>query len=77
MQTNRLVEIVLNQRKNVALQIENKDVNKRLDKTSNEATPRRKNESRLKLNKKNVKIRNVTLRSDKPKRSLRNREIDI
>ena len=64
--------------KDVALETENSNVSKILEKSSNEQeTPRRKNESRLKLNKKNVKNRNVTLRSDKPKRSLRNREFDI
>ena len=42
-----------------------------------EAISRRKNESRLKLNKPITKSRNVTLHSDTPKRSLRNREFDI
>ena len=46
----------------------------------NKATPRRKNTTKLKLNKPNnnsTKNRNVRLRSDTPKRSLRNREFDI
>lgn len=50
---------------------------KNLTQKEDKATPRRKNESKLKLNKPITKSRNVTLRSDTPKRSLRSKGFDI
>ena len=47
-----------------------------LTQNDNKAKSKEKNENRLKLNKSKTKSRNIKLRSDTPKRSLRNREFD-